>query len=221
MISRTHLTAQRLRDCRIRTGETLEQLGNFLGVNKTTILRWERGDTARINRAVIETLARHYQVDPDWLTGEKDVSHAADAPWIRAHAVCLPHAVNVPVLGSVRAGQGGWAQEEIIGHETVQSEHTKETDQLFWLQVSGDSMSPSINENDLVLVRRQPTVPNGSFAVVIVDGEEGLVKKVCLTAQGIELHSINPYYPVRRFEGKDAERVLIVGPVLELKRRFC
>ena len=52
----------------------------------------------------------------------------------------------------------------------------------FWLTVTGDSMEPILCEGDLVLVRKQTSVDNGSMAVVLVGGEEGLVKKKSSTA---------------------------------------
>ena len=36
----------------------------------------------------------------------------------------------------------------------------------------------------------------------------------------IELQSINPYYPPRRFEGKDITAVHILGVVVESRRKF-
>ena len=40
-----------------------------------------------------------------------------------------------------------------------------------------------------------------------------MVKKVVYGDNWIELQSLNPMYPTRRFEGKDVERVRIFGLV--------
>ena len=90
----------------------------------------------------------------------------------------------------------------------------------FWLRVEGDSMMPKMEAGDLVLVRQQSSIDSGSFAVVVVDGDEGLVKLVKYGKKWIELHSINPYYPVRRFEDAETEMVSVVGLVVEIKRRL-
>ena len=90
----------------------------------------------------------------------------------------------------------------------------------FWLTVTGDSMEPILCEGDLVLVRKQTSVDNGSMAVVLVGGEEGLVKKIFYGPDWIELHSLNPAYAVRRFEGPDVMQVAVLGLVMESKRKF-
>ena len=88
------------------------------------------------------------------------------------------------------------------------------------ITVTGDSMEPILCEGDLVLVRKQTSVDNGSMAVVLVGGEEGLVKKIFYGPDWIELHSLNPAYAVRRFEGPDVMQVAVLGLVMESKRKF-
>ena len=75
-------------------------------------------------------------------------------------------------------------------------------------------------EDDLVLVQLQSVVESGDYAVVIVDNEDGLVKKIVYGENYIHLKSNNPYYPVRKFEGDEMNRVRIVGKVVESKRKF-
>ena len=81
-------------------------------------------------------------------------------------------------------------------------------------------MSPKILEGDLVLVRCQDIVDSGDYAVVLIDGEDGVVKKVMLGRDYVELISENPYYPPRRFEGSDMDRIRIFGKVVESRRKF-
>jgi repressor LexA len=69
-------------------------------------------------------------------------------------------------------------------------------------------------------VHKQTSVDSGSVAVVLLDGEEGLVKKVLYGEDWIELHSFNPMYPVMRFEGKDVLRLKVVGLVKTVVKRL-
>lgn len=209
-----NLTARRLRQCREETQETLEQIARLLGMNKSTVMRWERGDTARINLSALYCLARHYGVDPQWLLG------TTDEPGGGQREMLQPDVVPVPVIGSVRAGCGGIVMEEPIGCEPVERSTLHGEDEYFWLAVTGDSMTPLINDRDLVLVRRQDSVDSGRYAVVLVNGEEGLVKRVVYGADWIELQSVNPYYPPRRFEGAQVTQVTVVGLVVESKRKY-
>ena len=74
-------------------------------------------------------------------------------------------------------------------------------------------MYPKIEDGDLIQVHKQDSIDSGEIAVVLLDGEEGLVKKVIYGPTWIELHSINPMYPVQRFEDADVLRLRVVGKV--------
>ena len=49
---------------------------------------------------------------------------------------------------------------------------------------------------------------------------EAFVKKIKYGRGWVELHSFNPYYPVRRFEGKEANEIRVVGLVIEVSRKL-
>ena len=54
----------------------------------------------------------------------------------------------------------------------------------------------------------------------IFDDEEGVIKKIVYGPNFIELHSINPMYPVRRFENENVLRIRVFGLVRSIKRKF-
>ncbi len=208
-----NLTARRLQQCREDSHETLEDISKLIGVNKSTVMRWENGDTTRINLATVHTLAAHFHVNPLWLQGQSDDP-------TESGAALSTDSIPVPIIGAVRAGYGGIVFEEPLGHEPVEAATLRSGDDYFWLHVTGDSMTPEINDRDIVLVRRQDSVDSGQYAVVLVDGEEGLVKQVVYGNDWIELHSINPCYPPRRFEGADVRQITVIGRVIESRHKF-
>ena len=61
---------------------------------------------------------------------------------------------------------------------------------------------------------------SGSFAVVIIDNADGVIKRVVYDKDFIELQSVNPMYPPRRFEGEDVLRVRVFVLVKAIKRKF-
>jgi repressor LexA len=77
-------------------------------------------------------------------------------------------------------------------------------------------MYPKIEDGDIIQVHKQDSVDSGSLAVVLVDGEEALVKKVVYGETWIELHSINPMYKTVRFNGADVLRVRVLGLVRKI-----
>lgn len=128
--------------------------------------------------------------------------------------------VKIPVIGRVAAGMGCLTDNEIIGYEKVDANDIRGGGEYRFLRVVGDSMYPIFIEGDLVLIRCQTSVDSGSYAVVIIDGEDGVIKRIVYDKDSIELHSINPMYPVRRFEGEDVFRIRVFGFVKEIKRKF-
>ena len=81
-------------------------------------------------------------------------------------------------------------------------------------------MEPRLYEGDLVLVRKQTSVDSGSYAVVVIDDDEGVVKKVEYDKKSITLLSQNHNYPPRKFTDDDVQRVRIIGKVIESKSKF-
>ena len=77
-------------------------------------------------------------------------------------------------------------------------------------------MIPKFEEGDLALVRYQQSVDSGSYAVALIDDDNGVIKRVMYGANWIELQSLNPMYSPRRFEGKDVTCVRIFGLVRKI-----
>lgn len=224
-MEKTAAMGERLALCRKQAGETLEELAKLINVNKSTVLRWEHGITTRINRPTLEQLAAHYGVDPLWLMGgnvprtQPDKTPEEVENWLQKHLIPPHTLVRLPIYGAMEAAASG-NTAEVIGHEAVEADVLQRGEEYFWLKVAGDSMSPTMNEGDLALVLRQDTVESNSYAAALVDEHEGLIKRLVLGDGWLELHSVNPYYPTRRFEGGEMDRVRIVGRVVESRRRY-
>ena len=70
--------------------------------------------------------------------------------------------VNVPIVGTVAAGQPILAVENVDGYFPIPAE--------FMLKVKGDSMiNAGIFDGDQVLVKQQPTADNGDIVVALVE----------------------------------------------------
>ena len=77
--------------------------------------------------------------------------------------------VNVPIVGTVAAGQPILAQQNIESYFPVPSEYMP-NEQSFILRVKGESMiNAGILDGDCVLVRQQSTAQNGEMVVALVD----------------------------------------------------
>ena len=185
------------------------ELAERAGITKQRLYKYETGTVTNIPQDLIETLARILGTTPAYLMG-----------WDESGTVTL-HQKNVfmrPIYDSAAAGFNVLAQDTIVGYMPTYIKSAAEHDDYIWVKVVGDSMAPTIDDGDKVLVRRQTSVDCGQIAIVIIDGEEAVVKKVNYGNGWVELVSINPYYPPRRFDGAGVQRVFVFGLVKEINK---
>lgn len=206
MKSKNIVTAERLKDCRVKSGRTLEQIGEIVGAHKTTVMRWEKGETERISLPTIQKLAQLYNVNPAWLMGasvpESDIGDIPEG------FMPVPKTNKVPRLGVISCGDPINSEENFDGYDDVPEHIVCD----FTLKCEGDSMTGArINDGDLVYIRQQSTVENGQIAAVLIDGTEKLLKRVYINDDSIILQAENPAYPPRMFSKEDMNRVSIIG----------
>jgi len=172
----------------------------------TTITSWCKAEFyPRIDK--IQLLANYFGIQKSDLVEHKENSNINK---------------NIPILGTVKAGYNWLAEENIIGYITDKDtvkDYEKNINEYYALKIIGDSMLPLLSQGDLVIVHDQDDVESGQTAVVLINGEEATVKKVVKTSEGIELHAMNPYYPVKKFTFEDMKTipVKIIGRVKEAK----
>lgn len=195
---------------------TYEEIGNYVGVGKSTVKKWESGYIANMKRDKIQKLAEVLQVSPGYLMGweDKDKSNVSFLSTPK-------NTTRIPVLGSIPAGIPVEAVEDIIDWIEIPEEWTDGERQYFGLKVHGDSMFPEYLQGDIVVVRKQPCCESGDDCAVMVNGTEATLKRVHICDDGIELEAINKMYGRRKFTKKEvmALPVIILGVVVELRRK--
>ena len=192
---------------------TQEELGAKIGVQKAAIQKYEKGTVKNIKRDSLIKLAQCLDTSPEYLLGWEDMPNNIEVADTSDY-------VNIPIIGRVAAGVRCFSETKITFQNPVSKNDVRGDEPFVFLRVVGDSMYPLFMEGDLVLVRCQSSVDSGSYAVVMIDEEDGVVKKIVYGPDFIELHSINPMYPVRRFENEDVTRIRVFGLVREIKRKF-
>lgn len=124
------------------------------------------------------------------------------------------HAVQVPIVGKVTAGQPILAIENIEDTFPL-PEHIVKDDQVFMLTVRGESMiDAGILDGDYVIVRQQNTANNGDIVVALID-DEATVKTYYRETDHIRLQPENQY--LSPIIVKDCK---ILGKVIGLFRKF-
>ncbi len=200
-------TREKIKQMRKRLGINAQTLAEKIGVSKATLYRYESGDIEKIPMHVLEKIAEALDCNILSLMEREPEETPSDTLYL-------------PVVGRVSAGPGNLAEQYIEGYESTARSSITEGFSYVYLRVTGDSMYPIFIEGDLVLVQCQTCVDSGSYAVVVIDDCDGVIKKIIYGDNFLELHSINPMYPIRRFEGEDMRRVRVCGLVKEIKRKF-
>ena len=205
-----------LKELRKSQGLTLIELAQKVGVSAGTISRWQSGEIANMKRDKIALLAKALGVKATNLLDLPDSSTADTSINFQ------PKGVRIPILGYVVAGVPIEAVEDILGYEEI-STSMAATGEFFCLKVKGDSMEPTFTEGDILVIRQQPDVESNEIAVVLVNGDEGTVKRIKKSPTGITLigDNVNSFLPVF-YTNEEIQQlpVTIAGKVVELRRSF-
>lgn len=186
-----------------------------LGIASGTITQWKNGSIPSKEKLIL--LSEYFGVTTDYLLGNSPVRHGG----MEIQSVNDDRYIPIPVIGVVAAGYQALADTNIIGYELVSADMLNDGFEYAWLKVKGDSMYPLIMDGDLVLVRLQNEIDSGDLAVVIVDEENGVIKRVNYSTNKVTLISENTEkYPPRVFEKTDIRRLRIWGKAIDLKRKL-
>lgn len=79
---------------REKHGLTLEQVGNAVGVGKSTVRKWETGDIANMRRDKIERLALALHTTPAYLMGWDEAPAPASSEDLSEEALQIAHAFD-------------------------------------------------------------------------------------------------------------------------------
>lgn len=179
-----------------KMGVSNEYIASQLGVNRSTVTRWLKGDTKVTNPEVIEKLSFILGVDVESLINSEE-------------------RYEKPVLGEVKAGYDLLIDENFEGYEQVTQDDYYRGD--FFLRVVGDSMSGAhIHDGDLLYVKKCNDVPSGTIAVVLINRCEVTVKKVVKKEGLLILEPANPSVDIRYYSQEEVESlpVKIIGKAL-------
>ncbi len=185
------------------------EICNTLGFKMPTFSDWVNARTyPRIDK--IELMANYFGISKADLVEE----HTASVPSSKK-------GTTIKVLGHVAAGIPIEAIEDVIDEEEIPEELAK-TGEFFGLKINGNSMEPDIHDGDTVIVRKQDDAESDEIVIALVNGNDGVCKRLKKYTDSIALISLNPSYEPMFFsqEEIDNKPVRIVGKVVELRRKF-
>lgn len=231
-----------IRELRTKNGLTQKELADKLHLRHTTLGNYERGEREP-DAATIEAIADFFGVSVSDFFGRSGTNKSSnpngsisstDVFHLHPRQQGLDDVANrmikyieamqstnsfgsVPIIGAVRCGVGGLAYEDLQGAAVADVQNPSE---YFYLRAEGDSMEPMVFAGDLVLVHIQDTVDSGDIAVVIIDGEEGVLKKFIMRDGAVILQSLNPSYQPRIFIGDRINELRVAGKAVSVTRKL-
>lgn len=189
---------------------TLEQVGDLVGVGKSTVRKWETGDIENMKRDKIVKLAKALRVSPSYIMGIEE-----EQPQIETLPV-----KKIPVVSKISAGLPIYSEENLIDYIYFATNKLNSDKEEFGLKVSGDSMDKIFQDGDIVVVEKDSIVENGQLGVVMINGYNATVKRIRYNGDQIILipeSNNSNHYP--QVYGKDDE-VKVIGRVVASQKLF-
>lgn len=186
------MLTQRLKKVIQDSGLSLSRFAQRTGVSKNTLINYRDGATSP-SAEFLETICREFSVSPDWLLLGSGEAGAGSGPEDRGRGGIGEEYFLVPLLESrVTGGPEGeilyqeiadyypfkkWWLEKLVGRSSGRRES------LILMRVRGDSMSPTINQGEIVLIdtfegERIQVLTGRIYLVILPDGTVSLKRLV-------------------------------------------
>ena len=186
-----HRMKQRRKELKLSADVVAEKIG----VNRSTVFRYEKGDIEKLPIEILEPLSEILRTTPQYLMGwdnnldimpiyseleprrqQKVYNYAEreleEQRYIQDHDYVGQTAAGAPIEGQQPVS--------MLGSDTVK------------LLVNGDSMSPMFKDRDIVEYHPQPELENGEIGVFAING--GVTLKRFRKNDDIRLESLNKKY---------------------------
>ena len=231
---------ERLREERTRLGHSQETFGELGGVGKQAQLRYEKGE----RHPDTQYMAAISAIGADVLyilTGSRANKEEAaiqyKKPEPRTHAIAEPRPKGYADADEyvyvakydVHASAGNGAvihDESVVDHLAFKRHWITRTlgldpKSLALIDVAGDSMSPTINDGDLILLDTRPAHVRAEGIYVINLEGALLVKRLRMRLSGaVDVVSDNEHYGTETISGEQLAALQIVGRVVWQGRRI-
>lgn len=214
---------ERMRAIRKQKQMSADELARKIGVSRSTIFRYEKGDIEKVPIEIVAKVADALDIKPEQLMGLKPASIADSVHNIvtRLHPARQEKVYNyadnqlkeqqnenvisldderqerqpmlLHIAGTVSAGTGEYLPDDDTGDDIPFSGPVPDYD--FALRVNGDSMEPMFEDGQIIFVKKCDDCDIHSGQVVIADlNGDAYVKKIDIQPDGVRLISLNPKY---------------------------
>lgn len=174
----------RLKELRKSRGLTQTDVAKHIGISQNNYSYWENGKV-KIDTGSMQKLADFFGVTVDYILGNDTI------PQYKNIYPLTPY-IRLPIFGEIHAGtpintdQGETGEWDFADVEYGDGKH-------FMLRVSGDSMTPTIPDGSIAIIRQQDYADKGQVVVFALNGDEATLKRYYPQSNGnILLRGDNP-----------------------------
>lgn len=209
---------ERIRIRRKELKMSVDKLAELIGKNRATVYRYENNDIENMPYDIIEPIAKALKVRPSYLMGWEESDESSSIHSIKEVPnvyTTSQKTVRVPILGPIACGDPILVEENYEDYKVELKDALPHGD-LFFLNAKGDSMSPTIPDGSLVLIRHQKDVESGEIAAVMFNGNtEATLKRVKKQDGIIMLVPDNNKYEI--MVASKENPIEIIGKAIEIR----
>lgn len=197
---------KRIKEIRISKNMTQEELATKMNYKSRSAINKIELGIADVSSSKVKEFSKALGVSVSYLMGWEEQKKTG---------------TRIPVLGSIPAGIPLEAIEEILDYEEISSDLSIRGE-YFALKVKGESMSPVVNDGDVVIIRRQEDAESGKICVVMINGFDATLKEIKKEPNGLWVLPKNAYSDFKPmfFTNEEVEKtpVRIIGVAVEIRR---
>ncbi|MGX5378205.1 helix-turn-helix domain-containing protein [Ligilactobacillus sp. LYQ135] len=173
-----------------------------IGISRQLLNQYEHGKVFP-RRNNLQKISDFYNVPISELLSESNSKKE-----LPDNAVPLATWIKVPVLGEIACGQPLLAEQNIETYQSIPANMlSKNLTGVFGLYCHGDSMSPNIEDGDLVIIHKQSFVEDGEVAAILIN-DEATLKRIKHVGSQILLMPDNSDYDPIILNQQDDNRIL-------------
>lgn len=206
-----------LKFLRKKNGLSVEALGEKLKLNPSTIYRWENNNMGATIKNAYD-IALFFDITVADLIG-LDLAKE----YLKQYSD--DRTTNIPVLGTIKAGQPIEAQTDILEYIDIPVKALQGGRKYFALKVSGDSMYPKYQEGDIVIFEQTNDTEkiNNKDCAVLVNNDDATFKNISIRKDGIVLSPLNTLSYQPKFYSKDqvvSLPIVVLGVATERRTKL-
>lgn len=193
---------ERIKQLRIENGLTQEELGKYIGVQKSAIRKYEKGEVKNMKRSSIQILSNLFKVSPSYLMCIEDNE--------KSSSLNNKKYTNIPLISDYNENLEISIQKFFVKEIIIVDSFPQKT---FALQINDNSMLPLLGIGDIAIITENFNFESGQTCLILTNNII-MIRKVIKTNDEYELQAMNPYYPIEK-----TKELKILGKVVKAENQ--